>query len=284
MASRTKKSGTDTDRGSNVRRLAPLADSFDPATDLLEQYEPQRNIGDIVLSDGVSETIASIMQEYRNAEMLRRHHLPVSSRMLLTGPPGCGKTLLAEVVASELGLPLYFVRLDAVISSYLGETASNLRHIFEYAKRVPCVLFLDEFDALGRTRTDTSEHNELRRVVNSLLTMMERQRSRGLFIAATNLPDSLDHAVWRRFDEIIEMSVPNKANINSLLALKFKNFKTSFKLENKVKELGDMSYADIERICFNTIKLAVMARKKTASVKDFTSALKRERRRLAIRG
>jgi AAA+ superfamily predicted ATPase len=146
------------------------------------------------------------------------------------------------------------------------------------------VLFLDEFDALGRTRTDSTEHNELRRVVNSLLTMMDRHRSRGLFVAATNLPGSLDEAVWRRFDEVITLKAPDKTAISELLALKFKNFPTSFRLANKVKELGEMSYADIERICFDAIKSAVIARRKTVSAKDFSLALKREQRRQATRG
>jgi SpoVK/Ycf46/Vps4 family AAA+-type ATPase len=106
------------------------------------------------------------MEEFRGADLLRRHGLEIRSKLLFCGPPGCGKTLTAEVFAHELGLPLVIARLDAIISSFLGETATNIRKVFESAAGQPCVLFLDEFDGLARARADGSEHNELRRVVN----------------------------------------------------------------------------------------------------------------------
>src|SRR4029077_14234277 len=122
--------------------------------------EVTRGLFDIVLNPDTRLLIKGIIEERRRSEELRRHRLPVSSRLLFAGPPGCGKTMCAEVVARELSLPLYSARIDVIISSFLGETASNLRRLFEFSARRPCVLFFDEFDALARTRTDATEHNE----------------------------------------------------------------------------------------------------------------------------
>ncbi|MGC2132619.1 MAG: ATP-binding protein, partial [Xanthobacteraceae bacterium] len=123
----------------------------------------------------------------------------------------------AEVLAKELGLPLYIARIEGIISSFLGETAANIRKLFDGANRHPCVLFLDEFDALARARIVQDEHNELRRVVNSLLMMIDRYRGRGLLIAATNLEESLDNAIWRRFDDVVFFDLPDIAEIHEYL-------------------------------------------------------------------
>ncbi|WP_245286344.1 AAA family ATPase [Bradyrhizobium sp. WSM1417] len=156
--------------------------------------------------------------------------------------------------AGELGLPLFVVKIDRLISSYLGETATNVRKIFEFARKQPCVLFLDEFDALARSRDDTSEHNELRRVVNSLLIFIDRIKPKGFLVAATNLDQSLDAAVWRRFDEVIWFEKPDREMTEHFLALKFKNIKTAFDPTSQVGSLEGYSFAEIERICVQAIK------------------------------
>jgi SpoVK/Ycf46/Vps4 family AAA+-type ATPase len=171
------------------------------------------------------------------------------------------------------------VRLDAVISSYLGETASNLKAIFEAVERTPCVLFFDEFDALARTRTDANEHNEIRRVVNSLLMMIERFTGRGFIIAATNLEASLDQALWRRFDEVIYFEPPTVARIRTMLRLKTKNFTASFDIEARAEDLTGYSYAEIEAIILSSIKMAIINRRKRINEVDFNKALKNQIRR-----
>jgi SpoVK/Ycf46/Vps4 family AAA+-type ATPase len=165
--------------------LTTLASQIDAAADLVDEITVSRGLNDIVLNPDTRLLVEGLIEERRRSEELRRHRLPISTRLLFSGPPGCGKTFCAEVLARELSLPLYAARIDVIISSFLGETASNLRRLFEFALRGPCVLFLDEFDALARTRTDSTEHNELRRVVNSLLLMIERFKGPGLVIAAT---------------------------------------------------------------------------------------------------
>ena len=125
-------------------------------------------------------------------------------RVLMFGPPGSGKTSAAEGLAAELGIPLVVVRLDSLISSYLGETASNLRRVVDYAARAPFVVLFDEFDAIGRNRDDPQEHGELKRVVNAFLQMIEAYSGTSLLLAATNHEQLLDPALWRRFDDVIE--------------------------------------------------------------------------------
>ncbi|MBR0690705.1 ATP-binding protein [Bradyrhizobium manausense] len=222
------------------------------------------------------------MEERRRSEELRRHRLPLSTRILFAGPPGCGKTLCAEVLARELSLPLFSARIDVIVSSFLGETASNLRRLFDFASRRPCILFLDEFDALARTRADTTEHNELRRVVNSLLHMVERFRGPGLVVAATNLPQFLDEAIWRRFDDVVSFDPPEEREIALLLSRQFANFPVHFDVESMSQKLKGMSYADIERVCFDAIKKAVLKRRKSVSETEFASALRKEMRRKGL--
>src|SRR5262249_22189978 len=148
---------------------------------------------------------------------------------------------------------------DVVISSFLGETATNLRRAFEMANAQACVLFLDEFDALARARTDTSEHNELRRVVNSLLMLIDRYRGRGFLIAASNLEESLDLAVWRRFDDVILFHLPSVQEIRKLIELKTRNFKADFLIEKKASRLRGWSYADVERVCLDATRRSILA-------------------------
>ncbi len=192
----------------------PKDNSF---SSLVEVVIPKRSRDELILSTRNVRTFLGLMEEFRGADLLRRHGLEIRSKLLFCGPSGCGKTLTAEVFAHELGLPLVVARLDAIISSFLGETATNIRKVFESAASQPCVLFLDEFDA--RARADGSEHNELRRVVNSLLMLIDRFKRKGFLVAATNLEESLDAAIWRRFDEVVIFDLPSQREIKRLCEL-----------------------------------------------------------------
>jgi hypothetical protein len=145
----------------------------DEVNDFILRVKPARGPQDILLSPENTELFLGLVREFRQADRIRRHGLPVRSKLLFCGPPGTGKTLCAEVFANQLGLPFFHVRLDSLISSYLGETAKNIRKTFEFASRQRCVLFYDEFDAIARSREEAGEHSELRRVVNSLLIFIE---------------------------------------------------------------------------------------------------------------
>jgi SpoVK/Ycf46/Vps4 family AAA+-type ATPase len=251
---------------------------------LIEAVVPERNRDDVILSPANVRSFAALLDEFRQADRLRRHGLEIRTKLLFCGPPGCGKTITAEAFAFELALPLFVARLDAIVSSFLGETATNLRKVFEIASEQPCVLFLDEFDALARARTDSSEHNELRRVVNSLLQMIDRHKpTKGFLIAATNLEESLDSAIWRRFDEVVLFDPPKEREIRALLRLKTKNFPAEFNIDSKVQKLLGLSFADIERICVNAIKRSIIKDARRIGEADFNIALREEQRRQAIK-
>ena len=262
--------------------LTTLASQIDSVAYLLEEIEVTRGLSDIVLKPDTRLLLEDIIEERRRSEELRRHRLPLCTRLLFAGPPGCGKTMCAEVVARELSLPLYSARIDVIISSFLGETASNLRRLFEYAARRPCILFLDEFDALARSRADAAEHNELRRVVSSLLLMIERFKGSGLVIAATNLSQYLDEALWRRFDDIISFEAPGEREIAQLLNRRFANFPANFDLTASIGKLAGLSYAEIERVCVDGIKKAVLRKHKSVSETEFAAALRQEARRKGL--
>lgn len=266
-------------RKTGPKALAPLIPFPEAAGDFIEFVEPTRNKQDIILSAENVRVFIGLLREFRSAEEIQRRGLPVRSKLLFCGPPGCGKTLCAEVFAAEVGLPLYIVKLDRLISSYLGETATNIRKIFEFARKQPSVLFFDEFDALARARGDEGEHNELRRVVNSLLIFIDRIQPKGFLIAATNLDRSLDAAIWRRFDEVIWFERPDARMIARFLVMKFKNVVVDFDPKSHVDALKGYSYAELDRICLQAIKSAIIDRRKKVGETDFMSAISDERRR-----
>jgi SpoVK/Ycf46/Vps4 family AAA+-type ATPase len=274
---------TDAGQGPRPSGLIDANLVSDPALELVDVAEPKRGLGDIVLSAEARGSFDRLIEEQKRADELRRHKLPVRAKLLLCGPPGCGKTLSAEVIARELDLPLLTARTDMLISSLLGQTASNLRRLFDYASRQPSVLFLDEFDALARSRTDSGEHNELRRVVNSLLGMIDRYKSRGVLVAATNLETSLDEAIWRRFDDVVSFMPPVAEDIAVYLALLFKNYPVNFDLASIVPKLGGLSYADIERVALDAIKTSILKKRKSVTETDVAAAIKGEARRMAAR-
>ena len=272
-----------TPRSSSPGGLVNAENLTDPALELVDILEPKRGLAEIVLSQEARAAFDRLLEEQRRADELRRHGLTVRSKLLLCGPPGCGKTLSAEVIARELDLPLLTAKTDMLISSLLGQTASNLRRLFDYATRRPCVLFLDEFDALARSRTDSGEHNELRRVVNSLLGMIDRFKSRGVLIAATNLETTLDDAIWRRFDDVVHFSTPCAEEIGRHLSILFKNFPVNFQLATVVPKLAGFSYADIERVSQDAIKTSILKKRKSVTETDFAAAIKSQTGRSATR-
>lgn len=263
-------------------KLLPFPDE---ARDFIQRIEPQRTRVELLLTRENTELFAGIIREFRQADRLRRHGLDVRSKLLFCGPPGTGKTICAEVFAGELGLPFFHVRLDSLVSSYLGETATNIRKTFEFARRQPCVLFFDEFDALARSREDAAESGELRRVVNSLLLFIEQIEPGGFLIAATNLAGQLDPAIWRRFDEVVWFDLPNAGMIDAYLRHAFRNVATSFDPTAYVDRLSGSSYAELARITQQAIKLSILNGNTGVSDQHLRSALRNaERRRVRASG
>jgi SpoVK/Ycf46/Vps4 family AAA+-type ATPase len=280
---RTSLEATSSEASHRPSRLKPLEAQEQTIPDtLFDEIAPQRKLSEIILSPQNRELVDGVIEEIRRADELLRHGLPVKRRLIFCGPPGCGKSVCAEVIAREIGLPLVIARLDGLVSSFLGETATNLRKLFDLMRSRPVVLLLDEFDAIARSRSDHTEHGEVRRIVNALLLMIDRFPSQGVLIATTNLEGTIDPAMWRRFDDVAVFEKPDPDGIERMLELKFKNFPSNFTLGDKTGKLKEFSFAEIERLCYEAIKRAVLKRRKIVTERDFEAALREERRRRTI--
>ena len=219
-----------------------------PIADII--YSNQAIDVQIVLNSSAYEQVDKFLVYYNNVDKLMKSGIDIPNTILLYGPPGCGKSKLASYICSKIKLPLVTARLDGMISSYLGNTSKNIRAIFEYAQTVPCILFLDEFDAIAKVRDDNNELGELKRVVNSLLQNIDQLKNGSIIIAATNHEHLLDPAVWRRFGFKIPIDVPDDASRKSLVSL----FLPENNLSEKEKQILSLSFkglsgSDIEEIC-----------------------------------
>lgn len=227
---------------------------------LADVIYPDENYVDVILSKNNADKLNSFILGYKNADKLNAMGIGVSNALLLYGPPGCGKTKCAYLVAKQLNLPLIVARLDSLISSYLGTTAKNIRSLFEYAQKTPCVLFLDEFDAIAKARDDSNELGELKRVVNSLLQNVDAMSSDSLLLAATNHEQLLDPAVWRRFDYKLKIELPDEDAIIKMVDLFTNESKVLSQKETKeiASAFRGLSGADIEEIVKKAFRNAII--------------------------
>lgn len=247
---------------------------------LVEIKEPVRNLQDIVLSTTNMQLLERVLHEYNREEILRTWGMRPVERVLFCGPPGCGKTLSAEVLAYELNRPLCIIRLDSVVSSFLGETSANLRKVLDFIQSAPMVVLFDEFDALAKERSDNAEHGELKRVVNTFLQMLDSYQGPSLIIAATNHENMLDSAIWRRFEEVLVFALPTVAQIKKLLQVKLRGVRREFELTTDVIAMfKTISHADIERILRRAIKDMVLMGKEFLQLAHLEKAIKAEKAR-----
>lgn len=236
----------------------------DPAhrgRDFIAEIQPRRRLEDLVLPDLVRTACAQLIEEHHRAGVLRSHSLEPRHRVLLVGPPGNGKTTLAEAVADALALPLFVVRYELMIGSYLGETASRLKRLFDYVRTTPCVLFFDEFDVLGKERGDTHETGEIKRVVSSLLLQIDDLPSYTIVVAATNHAELLDRAVWRRFQIRMDLPGPTRKQMAAFLTtfLSRLDEPAGMTAETLARRLGPVSYSDAEQFCLDLLRQQVLA-------------------------
>ena len=241
--------------------------------DIADLFIPSKEMEQIVLTKVVEQKVFDFVNTIKHKKDLREFGLNTPSTLLLYGPPGGGKTSIAKKIAFETGLPLVIARFDAIVSSLLGNTGKNIRKIFEFADKKPCILFLDEFDAIAKARDDQYELGELKRVINSLLQNIDQFAQENILIAATNHQELLDKAIWRRFNTVIEVGYPGESEIKEMLYSFTENYKTDIlkdakQLEVVVKLLSGKSPSDIKNIVHNAIAYCIINKKKELGYMD----------------
>ena len=257
---------------------------------LVHERVPERKLTQLCLSPEVRSAVSDLVEEQQRADLLRSYNLEPRHRVLLTGPPGNGKTSLAEGLAESLAVPILSVRYDALIGSFLGETASRVRQLFDFVCNRKCVLFFDEFDTIAKERGDTHETGEIKRVVSSLLLEIDRLPSYVLVVTATNHPELLDRAVWRRFQVKIELPRPTQVQINEWLRDLEQRLedRLSLKTQALAKQLNGLSFSALEDMAQDIMRKRVLSEpheiKNIADsvIRLWTTAARKER--LAIDG
>jgi SpoVK/Ycf46/Vps4 family AAA+-type ATPase len=227
----------------------------------ISEVRPRRQLSDLVLPDVVRQACEELVEEHHRADLLRAHNIEPRHRVLLSGPPGNGKTTLAEALAFELRVPLYIVRYESIIGSYLGETAVRLAKLFAQVRSERCVLFFDEFDVVGKERGDVHETGEIKRVVSSLLLQVDQLPSHVVVVAATNHSELLDRAAWRRFQLRLTLPLPSKEQRVEWLRQfeRRAGFTLGYSYDHLAKVLGAISFAELELFALDVKRRYVLA-------------------------
>lgn len=246
---------------------------------LLSATYPKVRLDDVVLRAELRARLDRLVHQQRHRDRLREFNQTPSARLLLVGPPGSGKTLTASALACELHLPLFTIRLDSVITRFMGETAAKLRLIFDQIATMRGVYLFDEFDAIGGRRTVDNDVGEMRRVLNSFLLFLEEPNSTdSVVLSATNHPELLDRALFRRFDDILEYALPDRKAIRGLLAARLNTFQpTRIAWAKVVEAASGLSQADLSRAAAEVMKSAILREERTVTTDELIKAL-RERR------
>ena len=226
------------------------------------EIRPERDLNSLILTQRIHNQIKELVEEQHRSELLRSHNLSPRNRLLFAGPPGNGKTTLAEAVAYELMYPLFVVRYENLVGSYLGETSGRLKHLMDYAKTQKCVLFFDEFETLGKERGDTHETGEIKRIVSSLLLQIDKMPDYVVIIAASNHPELLDKAVWRRFQVRLELNAPTQKQLAQFIQSIGKRCKIDFGCPPSVlaKSIAGASFSEAEEFCLDIVRFSVLKR------------------------
>ena len=250
---------------------------------LLELREPRYRLKDVVLNARLAQRMADIILQQRKRDWLREHGKVPSRRLLFVGPPGSGKTMSAEAFAGELHLPLFVIRLEGLITRFMGDTAAKLRLVFDETARRRGVYLFDEFDAVGGHRTSTNDVAEMRRVLNSFLQFMEEENATdSLVICATNHPSLLDRALLRRYDQVLEFEPPTQTQIKEIITSNLKPMKSSRLAWKKILEAaGNLSQSELVRAADDAVKSAILDERKVVSTEDLLMRLD-ERREMRV--
>jgi SpoVK/Ycf46/Vps4 family AAA+-type ATPase len=235
-----------------VKKIAPELQG------LIIENDPVVNLSDIITTDDIKGKISRIISEFIQRDKLRKHNLENRRKVLLTGPPGTGKTMTASIIAHELKLPHYTILMDKIVTKYMGETSAKLRQIFDLIEQRQGVYLFDEFDAIGGERSRDNDVGEMRRVLNSFLQFIERDQSDSLIIAITNNKSLLDQALFRRFDDVMLYNLPTKEEKLSLLKNRLARQSQKVIFNDLLPNINGLSHAEISLACLDAIKETVL--------------------------
>ena len=228
---------------------------------ILEKITSEYKFRNLVAGKEVREQLEYFIQEHKSKDLLNNLKLPVSNKILFYGPSGCGKTLASYVLAGELEKMMYVINLGAIVSSKLGETSKNLAKVFRQASVEDCIIFIDEFDSLGKVRDYDQDHGEMKRIVNTILQLFDYLHQNSIIIAATNQIEMIDNALLRRFDLKIKLDLPNQKQIKELIDLILMNGEFTFDRKNILttilKEANGLSYYSIQKSLIGAIKRSI---------------------------
>lgn len=252
----------------------PISKPRGELADLLSVSYPRARLADMVLDETLRSQLKRVLREQRHAGRLLENGLAPRRKLLLFGPPGTGKTMTASVLAGELSLPLLQVRLDGLITRYMGETAAKLRQVFDATAQTRGVYFFDEFDAIGSQRGLANDVGEMSRVLNSFLQMIEQDDSHSLIVAATNHPEILDYALFRRFDDVLHYGLPDQERIASLLKSRLRRISEEGASWQRLAQAAKgLSYAELTRAADEVLKETLIQEKAAASEADIRGML-----------
>jgi SpoVK/Ycf46/Vps4 family AAA+-type ATPase len=277
-----------TDNSFSERRFKisqPVPRDSEKGFPLVEIKNYQENWDDLILSKAVKGQLDQILREFKDADILATYNLTYKKKILLCGSPGTGKTFTAQIISSILDIPLIYVRFDSIVSSYLGETAANLRKVFDYIEQGTWVVLFDEFDIVGKNRDDIHEHGEIKRVVNNFLQMLDNYTGTSLIFAATNHQNMLDPAIWRRFDDVVYYDLPEKEDRKSLFVRYLRQMQRKNNIDTGVlaDKSKDLSPSDIKMIAEEAMKLAIINSKGELSMENLLISLERFKRRELVK-
>jgi SpoVK/Ycf46/Vps4 family AAA+-type ATPase len=257
-------------------RAVPIARTSGELAGLVTASYPSTHLSDMVLAEDVRLHIASFIHEHRQRDLLNSHGLLPKRKLLLVGPPGCGKTMTASVLAHECELPLLAIQLHSLITKYMGETAAKLHLLFDAMHQTKGVYLFDEFDAIGATRTAGNDVGEIRRILNSFLLFLEKDESESIIVAATNFSGMLDAALFRRFDDFIEYGLPDASSIRKLIESRLSIFELSqLNWPTIEKAAKGLSHAEVGRVCDNAARATVLAGSMVIDGESVKAAMRR---------
>ena len=261
-------------RSPEPKKPTPIVHPRGELAGLFAASYPKLRLSDMVLNSRMKGRLSRVLREQRARDKLRSYGLQPRRKLLLIGPPGSGKTMTAEVLAGELHAPLFVIRLDSLITKFMGETAAKLRLVFDAMLSARGVYLFDEFDSIGAQRALPNDVGEIRRVLNSFLQFIEHEESDSLILAATNHPEVLDQALFRRFDDVIQYGTPDKEQVLRTLQAKLASFKTSDIVWEKVAEAAlGRSYAELARACEEAAKEMVLNDRQSISTESLLDIL-----------